>query len=263
MSINHDYLELVRHAKDLLKEGSIDYFSTKEEWESLHKTSLLQPKAKNKDAAFNGADKQTPSMTYNKRKEPPSQIPVEEQIPDLPAAPKQHLPIKKTLFQGNENTKDITDVLRRIAPGFPLAEHIPDDARAKKVASAWQEALGDADVALLACDVDAQTVELLRNLARSINQKLAKVKVISVERLEREKRWDLFLEKNAFELIIASSGLNNLKEAMSYFKSLPASSEQFLKDTPLILLSPPILYSESPKEKTLLWKRICQILKIP
>jgi hypothetical protein len=157
-----------------------------------------------------------------------------------------HSPIKKTL--------------QKIAPSLKLNDQIPDDAEAKRVANAWKEKIVDVDIVMLTCDPSSETLDFLKGLAKAIDQHLAKVKIIMADRLEREKRWDLFLEKNSFRLIIASDGIQKLPELMRFYKAVPAHSQFFLNQTPLLILSPALVY-KSLEHKALLWKTLCQMLK--
>jgi hypothetical protein len=120
----------------------------------------------------------------------------------------------------------IKESLQRIAPGLTLSDQIPDDAAAKR-----------AKVIILACDDDPATLDLLKKLARSIDQKLGgPVKILSAKRLDDVK-------KSGCKLLIASAGFNAEKS-----------------EIPLIVLAPPRFYDEAPHEKGMLWKRICASL---
>jgi hypothetical protein len=81
-------------------------------------------------------------------------------------------------------------------------------------------------------------------------------KVISGLRLEQEKKWDLFLTKNTFRLIIASHGIQQFPELMRYYKALPAQSQTFLGTIPLVTLLPTATYLQSLEQKALLWKHL-------
>lgn len=154
----------------------------------------------------------------------------------------------------------IKKMLQKIAPNLKLIDQIPDDAEAKRIASGWKEKIADAEVVLLVCNTHAETLELLKGLAKAIDQHLAKAKILMAERLEREKRWDLFFDKNAFRLLIASDGIQTLPELMRFYKSVPAHAQLFLDTTPLLVLSSFSVY-KSLEHKTLLWKTLCQMLK--
>jgi hypothetical protein len=127
---------------------------------------------------------------------------------------------------------------------------------------AYKEYLGDVDVIIFACDADPDTLSLIKNLSKSIDQKLGLVKVLRADRFEREELWDLFLSKNPVKLIIASSGFMQLKNAMAYYtRGAEDSPLSFLSGIPLVVLLPCASYADSPKEKLLLWNQLCAQLK--
>jgi hypothetical protein len=150
--------------------------------------------------------------------------------------------------------------LQKIAPSLKLTDHIPDDREAKRISSAWKEKIADVEVVLLICDSHDNTLEFLKGVAKAIDQHLAKTKILMAERLEREKRWDLFLKKNTLRLIIASDAIQKLPELMRFFKSVPAQAQFFLDKTPLLILSAASMYKSS-EHKAALWKMLCQMLK--
>ena len=234
------YSDLVRDTLSYMKELKEPVFSTPEEWQSLHSVKKTAPTP-------------LPPSTFVK----PAPMPIKRQI----LAPPPETPTASVPSPAPEQTSQIKSAIQRLIPSLHHIEHIPEDSVAKRVMSGWREYLSEAEIVVLAADTDPATLELLKNLAKAIDQKLGKVKAFSVERLEREKRWDLFLEKNTLKLIIASEGFSRLKDAMSYVKALPASSTALLGNVPLIILSPTVLYTEAPKAKSLLWGQISQILQ--
>ena len=182
--------------------------------------------------------------------------PVEKAPEPKVIAVKEEKPVVPT----PENLSPIAKTLQRIAPHIKLTDQVPDDAEAKRVASAWKEKITDAEVVLIACDTQDDTLELLKGLAKAIDKNLAKSKVITADRLEREKRWDLFLQKNPLRLVIASDGMQKFPELMRHYKSTPANAQFFLDQTPLLPLSSASIY-KSLEHKALLWKTLCQMLK--
>ena len=182
---------------------------------------------------------------------------VQKPQPRNPDPPKKQVPVVEAPVQ---DLSPIKKTLQNIAPSLKFVEQVPDDTQAKRIASAWREKIPDAEVVLLGCDSSLDTLEFLKGLAKAIDHHLAKAKILMAERLERERRWDLFLEKNAFRLIIASDGLQKLPELMRFYKAFPASGQFFLDKIPLFVLSPAAIY-KSVEHKALLWKTLCQILK--
>ncbi|HEY2810863.1 MAG TPA: hypothetical protein VGJ00_05700 [Rhabdochlamydiaceae bacterium] len=146
---------------------------------------------------------------------------------------------------------------------FPLSlnEAIPDDKAATRIMNAWEEYIGAIDVVVIACEKDEETLSLIKNLSKSIDQKLAKAKILSADRLEKEERWDLFLAKNNPKLILATAGFSHLKNALRYCTFKPVTSERLFGAYPLIILAPAAVYAQTPKEKITLWNQICSLLK--
>lgn len=177
---------------------------------------------------------------------------------DLKLAPKP--PIKASDLIKVEGSEQIKKTLLRMVPHIKLVDDVPDDTKAKKIASGWKEKIPDAEVILLACETDADTLDLLKSLGRAIDQNLAKAKIVPAEKLEQENRWDIFLQKNQFRLIIASDGMKKHPELMKFYHANPAQSQSFLDKTPLLALSPASIY-KLIEHKAHLWKTLCQMLK--
>lgn len=195
-----------------------------------------------------------PTKVLKSTSQPVQQVPV--------AADSAILQTKKAL-DARPKSSDISPIkktLLRIAPHIKLTDEVPDDAVAKRVATAWKEKIADVEVILLACNADAETLEFLKTLGKAVDQNLGKAKILPAERLEKENRWDLFLQKNEFRLIIASDGVQKLPELMRFYKAIPATSQYYLDKTPLVALSPASIY-KSIENKAALWKTLCQHLR--
>ena len=179
--------------------------------------------------------------------------------PPLPSEP-EAATIKISPPKAPAHSSNIKQTLLKIAPQMQLVEEVPDDGQAKRIADAWKEKIADAEVILLACSTDPQTLDLLKNLGKAIDQHLAKVKILPAEKLEKEKRWDLFLQKNPFRLIIASHGVEHLSDLMRFYKAYPSQSTAYLGAIPLLTLSETASY-KALEHKAALWKKLCQILQ--
>jgi hypothetical protein len=107
-----------------------------------------------------------------------------------------------------------------------------------------------------------QEIHFLKNLAKAIDLYLAPAKIIDASRFEEEKKWDLFLKSPHLKLILASAPIiHQNKELQSYYKELPTTSQFFLNEIPLLLLTPFSSYFKTPMLKRSLWHKLCQILK--
>lgn len=213
-----------------------------------------------------------PKETTNTAPRPPQPpkyippVPMQPPKKEVPP-PKEPIPIKdpKPSVKVQESVKidgseQIKRTLLRMVPHIKLIDEIPDDTNAKKIGSSWKEKIPDVEVVLLACETNSDTLELLKSLGKAIDQNLAKAKIIPAEKLEQENRWDIFLQKNQFRLIIASDGMKKLTGLMKFYHSIPAQSQVFLDKTPLLELSPSSIY-KLIEHKAHLWKTLCQMLK--
>ncbi len=163
----------------------------------------------------------------------------EEKVPaPPPAPPPMQAAVEKPAAPPSSTMKQL---LQKVAPAIKLTDHVPDDAEAKRIASAWKEKAPDAEVLLLACDSDGETLEFLKGLARAIDQHLAKAKILKAEKV--------VLEKDAYKLIIASAGVQQFPELMRFYKSYP-----------FVILSPAQAYQDTD-EKASLWKTLCRLLQ--
>lgn len=108
----------------------------------------------------------------------------------------------------------------------------------------WKEKIADAEVILLACSQDEPTLDLLKSLAKAIDSKLAKTKILPAERLEQQKQWELFFKANTFRLILVSPTQNSYPELLKHVHPL----------TPLFLEEPSV-YKQIAK-KAELWKMV-------
>lgn len=191
---------------------------------------------------------------YKKEKEA---SPVQETVPTQPnTKPSAKIP-EPVKMEGFEK---IRTTLARVAPHVQLVDTVPDDANAKKIAGGWKEKIADAEVVLLACETDSDTLELMKSLAKAVDQNLAKAKIIPADKLEQENRWEMFLQKNQFRLIVATEGIKKLPELMKFYHAIPAQSQAFLDKTPLLALNSASLY-KAIEHKAQLWKTLCQLLK--
>jgi len=238
----YEYAKLLRDTLAYLKEQKTPCFASKEEalLLQIEKTAtrpfharepIIKPPSRPKPAAI------TTALQKKESTPPPAE---KQQIKQVPPPSK------------------IRSILQQIAPSLLLKEAPPEDREATQRAHAYKEG---GMILLLACDTDEETLTLLKNLSKSLRQQLAPVKIIAAEKIESEKRWELFLTESHARLLIASHGLTRFAEAKSFYTQ-DASNHCFLKKTPLILLETPPFYANNPKEKILLWKRLCRFLNL-
>ncbi len=257
-----EYAALINDTIAHLKETSLSLLSTREEWEALGKIKIqspppapLPPRTQPKPSSSPSA-KPAPARVVSQPEQLTKDPLIEKKVEKKAERPAHH----NVQHSAKKDDSKIKSFLHRVS--FPLSESIPDDAAATRVMKAYKEYVGDVDVIIFACDADPDTLSLIKNLSKSIDQKLGPVKVLRADRFEREELWDLFLSKNPVKLIIASSGFTQLKNAMAYYtRGLEDSPLSFLRGIPLIVLLPCASYAHSPKEKLLLWDQLCAQLK--
>ncbi len=182
-------------------------------------------------------------LSAQKENVAPQEALPQKPFPSLPR-PQTFKPIPPTSVKAQEplepspapkNLEDplIRKKLQKIAPHLALHDTVLEDKSL------------NSQVLILLCDASTETLDFVKNLARAIDERLRPVKILSALKLEKEEQWDLFFQKNRFELILAT-------DQISSFPPLP--------ETPFILLSP-VSHYEDAMQKSLLWKSVCQRLK--
>ncbi len=200
----------------------------------------------------------TPEKTVAPPQRPQQRVQTPEPVKPKTAPVVAETPNKDRILKPSD---EIRKVLQKIAPALHITDSVSDDAQAKQIATGWKEWIANVDVVLLVLDSSPDMLELMKNMAKAIQKELGSPKIIAGDRLEQEKRWSFFLEKNAFRLIIASPGLEKYPELLKLYKALPAQEAAFLGSTPLLLLSPAHEYKQAAEKKLELWKKICLMLK--
>lgn len=157
-------------------------------------------------------------------------------------------------------SEEMLHLLKKIAPALATSEQVPDDQTAKRISSAWKEKLTDANVLLIVLNPLPDTLELMKNLAKAVQKEFGSVKLMTGDRLEQEKRWDLFFQQNTFQLIIASAGIENYPGLLMHYRALPAQQAVFLGNIPLITLEAASVYKNSGEKKLELWRELQNLL---
>jgi hypothetical protein len=201
-------------------------------------------------------------------KAPPVPAFSQKTIPDLPKKERKveeiknthHLePISSSLIPHQEDWRSLC---KKLMPKWKLTVEPLMDEQAKKIANMWKESFTSQDACLLFYfDETEKEVQFLKNVALAISQRFRSAKVVHAKRIEDEKKWDLLLKKDPLELILITPSCMQAKEMKKYYKEIPASSERFLGDFPLILLQPISSYLKTPSLKLALWKTLCQLLQ--
>ncbi len=267
--MNHSFQQLVRDALDYARAQPPQAWT----FASIEEFQFFQ------SYAHRQGQKQEPKRAAEPQKGPETVLPfisVQKATPEKRPIRDIHPPVEQSVKETETRlepfhnkpavvsvkpSEEIAKTVRKIAPSLIISDQVSDDQNAKKIASNWKEKLIGIDVVLLALNNLPDTIELMKNLAKAIQKNLGPVKLMSGDRLEQEKRWDLFFQTNTFRLIIASPGMEHYPDLLKHYKALPAQQTAFLSNTPLIILEPASVYTDSPNQKIGLWKSLCQMLK--
>jgi hypothetical protein len=185
----------------------------------------------------------------------PAFIPREEPKKKEPAKTEEVTMAKPPPPLKKEPHEEIRTLIARVHPHLPLASEIPSDEQGARIANAWREQEHVLPVALLSFSDHSKELSFLSQVATAITSHFLKASVIDGARLEREKKWDLFLKTPHLRLIIAYQF-----PKVFYLENL-ATSEKFLGKTPLLVISPPSFYLQNPEAKRTLWKTLCNLLQ--
>lgn len=190
---------------------------------------------------------------------PPPKPKVEPQPKPAPAPPKKQVELQLPTLPEPQTKSAIGQFFSALFPHMKLHDEPPSDTSAKRVKEAWKEQLGTPDIAILSSDPRAES--FLKNVARAIDCTFAPCRVITVHHLERENKWDLFLETPHLKWVICpDSALWSSKNLLPFFKEYPKQNTRFLSKVPLLLLPDVTLYLKNPELKRSLWTLLCQTL---
>src|SRR3990170_3982300 len=160
---------------------------------------------------------------------------------------------EKDPLPGNDADLQIREILKKTAPNLRLCTHVPGDAQAKAISETWKEQFYLTEVAVLALGETGPQLQFLQNLSKAVDVNLRSSKVIDGVRLEKEKKWEIFLTQDSLKWVFCSPQIYQFPELMRFFKELPATKERFLNKKNLLLLNPIASYISNPALKTSLW----------
>lgn len=215
--------------------------------------------------------KEIPSLSLPScKKEPPSKKILEK--PNAPPSSKPPFPVRNraeqlsplTLEKPSLNLSISEEKWRKLFKtalrDIYLHERVPSDQKAQRLKEAWKEKHNTPEVPILIQGSFYKT--FLQNLAKAIETEFFPCRLVEIDHLEKEKKWDLFLKSPQLKLIIAPDQLIfGNKELLPFYKEHPQQGVRFLGNTPLLLIPDLSLYFKDPYLKRSLWNVICQALK--
>jgi hypothetical protein len=144
---------------------------------------------------------------------------------------------------------EIKTLMQKVHPHLSFTSEIPSDESALRIASNWKERENVQPAMLLSYSENSKEMQFLENIAQAIAM-LVPAAVIDARRLDKENKWQTFLESSALCFIVASH------YPKAFYRENLASSEKFLKDIPLFLIAPTSFYFKNPEAKRALWKTL-------
>jgi hypothetical protein len=170
----------------------------------------------------------------------------------------KNLPLEPLSSLGAQDVSEFWKLHRELFPDLPLSENVPGDSAALKVKNAWLNEQIIPPVVILSFRDCEKELAFLKNVAQAISLRLAKARVISVFKWEKENDWEKLLNSPNLRLIIATDYDLYLKpELMKLYREVPQQGKHYLNRTPLLLLSDLSLYLKEHQLKSLLWRAIC------
>ncbi|MFA5250338.1 MAG: hypothetical protein WC371_02885 [Parachlamydiales bacterium] len=226
-----------------------------------------------------------PPRPSRQKKIPPSPPALEEKIPPPPSlktitlnkAPFPILPPlvrpsepapaleKKTDFREMEKPipvlpvsfQHFKDLLFLVDPNLKILEEIPEDTKAKEIASSWKLKAKVGRITILSYGETEKELFFLKELARAVHLLFQPTKIINAASLEKENKWEAYLNQPHLKLmIISDSSLWKLKNLLTHYHENPISHETFLKNTPLLLMPQISLYFKEPLMKKTLYETL-------
>lgn len=236
--------DLIADAHRFLKENYVagdSLLTSKENNEFFRKTKPIIKKEEPKVQKLVKAPVPMPAPEPKIQKEIKPQIP--ERIAQAPAS--------------FDPMKEMRALVQRAAPNFRLRETVLDDAVAKQPAAA-----ATLQAALISYGEKDQSLLFLTHLAQAIDICLIPAELIDGQKMEKEKKWEGLLQTSSLKWVIAPCRMiGKSPELTRHYREIPATSERFLGNVPILFLSPIADYFKNPGLKRDLWKTLCQILK--
>jgi hypothetical protein len=189
----------------------------------------------------------TPPPTFSKKtlKEAPKIPQKEVVLPPPPSKERNALSI-----QSHKNT------LLRLFPQMIFKETPLCDTLAHAMGEApFQKAL-QAPILLLC----SKEEPFLQNLQKAICLYFSSCFLFSTSLCKTEKDLEFLIKNMKAKYVIAESKLLETPCFLSELRHLPATSEQFLANSPLITLQPINIYQLDPNQKKVLWHTLCKKL---
>lgn len=145
---------------------------------------------------------------------------------------------------------DLSDIRQIVAEKFPqltIIDEIPQPGVSSHLA----------DVLLITSGEDPTHLEFLQKVAKAIKDRFCAAEVIKYH-----DNWDAIVSSPHLKLILmAGTELDQLPQLKQYYRELPKHNRQLLGKVPFIPMAEFSAYLTDTKQKSLLWKSVCEHLQ--
>lgn len=139
-----------------------------------------------------------------------------------------------------------------------LAERCPTQRTTATIPTAAQAA--ETQVIVLTSSEPPEQQEVLKNLSKAIQQRLAPAELRSAHEIDSKNEWEALLTLPSLRLIILSNkALQGSPKLASFYED---SQKQPIEKATWHVLPDVAVYLEQPNLKIVLWKTLCQILGV-
>lgn len=156
--------------------------------------------------------------------------------------------------------QEYATLLKTQAPNFSIKDSIPDDALAKSIKEKWKTHAEMPAVVLLSFNESGEALELLKNIAQAVTERLAPARIFSAIRIDNEKKWERLLDSPELRLILADpESIKKLPELMKFYQEGEDESYSKIKEAAFIPINVALQINNN-QEKRLLWQSISKAL---
>lgn len=146
---------------------------------------------------------------------------------------------------------DFTDIRQIVADKYPALSIIDDIPQPPS-----QEM---ADVLIINTSDDPTHLDFLQKVAKAIKDRFCSAEVCSISQFSN---WEKIISSPNLKLILmVGMELDNHPELKQYYRELPKHNRQLLSKVPFIPMAEIPVYLADVKQKSLLWKSVCEHLQ--
>jgi hypothetical protein len=178
---------------------------------------------------------------------------------------KDNITVEKNAGYSNENhnvnfLQKIKIAVEKTAPQI-IDNNIPNDEEAKFIAQKWKYFNKTAAITIITATQNTQEHILLKNLAKALTITIMPSTPVDAASLESEDVWKEFLSSENLKIIVIDEEtLNKLPNLKKYYKQIPATKENLLKNIPVFHMRHISHFIKQPLEKAFLWQNLLKFI---